>query len=756
MPRARPLTTATPAVGQVGARAGGRRRSRSGCSRGCRRSATRRPAEHVEIAGGEQDRRRLGVVGERRRVGRPTTGSARRRRPPGAPPTGRPSRASPPARASAARSAAPSARGPGPAPAASGGRGAPAADPAPGLRRRARGQQGPEAGRAHLVERGQRRDPGLVGQRSAARSGSRRRVRIVGGHQPPAAGRGTAARPAGAAPGSPTAGRAAGPGRRRSCRVRATHADPAQAPGAELPARSDPLEEGRPPRPSAGASSSSAAPASSGVGLDAPRPGPRRARRPPARRPRRSPRRRAPRSSSSAIGRHDLDPQVEPVEQRARQPPAVAGQRRRRCTGRRPGAGPRRTGTGSWPPRAGTGPGSSTRGVGPGDPHDALLERRAQRVEDVGGELAHLVQEEHAAVRQRDLAGPQVRRRRRRSAPPTRRRGGAPGTAAGAPARRAAGPRRPPSGPGSPRAPARGRAAGSSPDRRRASIVLPAPGGPTMSRWWPPAAATSSAWRASGLAPHVGQVDRGWRIGRRGRRLDRSGQGSSPRSTATSWPSRRPRCGPRWRPDEPGLDQRARRHHHRRARRRRRPAGRPPTTGRSAPSRPSSPRKAIDRTARSSSCSSATSTPTAMARSRRGAALAHARGRQVDGDAAAGPGQPARQQGGPHPVTRLAAHGVGRADDGEAGQPAGHVDLDDDGMAVDAEEGGRRDGGEHGGPPRSREREPRTRPLAGHRRQAARRGRERRTGPIEPVWTTITGPCDSQGRGRATILGSWA
>ena len=37
---------------------------------------------------------------------------------------------------------------------------------------------------------------------------------------------------------------------------------------------------------------------------------------------------------------------------------------------------------------------------------------------------------------------------------------------------------------------------GSSPGRRRASIVLPVPGGPAKSRLWPPAAATSSARRA--------------------------------------------------------------------------------------------------------------------------------------------------------------------------------------------------------------------------------------------------------------------
>ncbi|KMS80293.1 hypothetical protein ACH49_08425 [Streptomyces leeuwenhoekii] len=40
--------------------------------------------------------------------------------------------------------------------------------------------------------------------------------------------------------------------------------------------------------------------------------------------------------------------------------------------------------------------------------------------------------------------------------------------------------------------PSRGRIAGS----RSASMVFPAPGGPSRKRWWPPAAATSTAVRA--------------------------------------------------------------------------------------------------------------------------------------------------------------------------------------------------------------------------------------------------------------------
>ena len=109
--------------------------------------------------------------------------------------------------------------------------------------------------------------------------------------------------------------------------------------------------------------------------------------------------------------------------------------------------------------------------------------------------LEQLVEEQHAVVRQRDLARPhrrtpadQARRRHRvvRRAERARRRS--------APSRRA-GRRsnRPSSSPAPRRTPSGGRMPGS----RWASIVFPEPGAPTNSRLWPPAAAISSARRGT-------------------------------------------------------------------------------------------------------------------------------------------------------------------------------------------------------------------------------------------------------------------
>ena len=78
-----------------------------------------------------------------------------------------------------------------------------------------------------------------------------------------------------------------------------------------------------------------------------------------------------------------------------------------------------------------------------------------------------------------------------------------------------------------------------------------------------------------------------------------------------------------------------------------------------------------------------------------GAALPHARGREVDGDPSQGPGETARQDGGAHPVAGLAHRGVGQADDGEAGQAVGDVDLDRDGAPDGAAQRGGGDRGEH-------------------------------------------------------------
>ena len=74
---------------------------------------------------------------------------------------------------------------------------------------------------------------------------------------------------------------------------------------------------------------------------------------------------------------------------------------------------------------------------------------------------------------------------------------------------------------------------GSSPGRRWASIVLPEPGEPTISRWWPPAAAISSARRATGW-PRTSA-----RSGGTGSSTPADGPGSSghsarPRSAATT------------------------------------------------------------------------------------------------------------------------------------------------------------------------------------------------------------------------------
>ena len=60
---------------------------------------------------------------------------------------------------------------------------------------------------------------------------------------------------------------------------------------------------------------------------------------------------------------------------------------------------------------------------GPGHPHHALLERLAQRVEHVLGELGQLVEEQHAVARGADLARAASWRCRRRPARPTTRRG---------------------------------------------------------------------------------------------------------------------------------------------------------------------------------------------------------------------------------------------------------------------------------------------------------------------------------------------
>ncbi len=78
-----------------------------------------------------------------------------------------------------------------------------------------------------------------------------------------------------------------------------------------------------------------------------------------------------------------------------------------------------------------------------------------------------------------------------------------------------------------------------------------------------------------------------------------------------------------------------------------------------------------------------------------GPRFAHAGRGQVHGDPAPGPREAARHQGGSHPVSRLAHGGVRQADHGQSGQPVGHVDLDGHRAAVDPEEDGGGDAGDH-------------------------------------------------------------
>ena len=109
-----------------------------------------------------------------------------------------------------------------------------------------------------------------------------------------------------------------------------------------------------------------------------------------------------------------------------------------------------------------------------------------------------------------------------------------------------------------------------------------------------------------------------------------------------------------------------------------------PGTWRSDPLRPSSPQKASPSVLVGLISPVATRRPTAMGRSRPGAAFADARRGQVDGDPAERPRQPAREDGGAHAVACLPDGRVGQADDRESGQPVGDVDLDRDSTAESA------------------------------------------------------------------------
>ena len=234
---------------------------------------------------------------------------------------------------------------------------------------------------------------------------------------------------------------------------------------------------------------------------------------------------------------------------------------------------------------------------------------------------------------------------------------------------------------------------GRRPGRRWASIVLPAPGGPTIRRWWPPAAATSSAARARGwprTSARSGAALAGGSTGGSGA----TGHGASAFSASTS----RVRSGAhstRWRPTSSASKTEA--------------GGTTTSAASRASTRDSAPgtwrRRAVE-----AELTDEGPLPHGLGRELLAghqhadgdgqvegrADLAHRRGGEVDRGAGVGPLEAAREQGGPHTVAGLAARRVGEAHDGEAGKAPGDVDLDGDRDAVDPDEGGGRDGGEHG------------------------------------------------------------
>ena len=109
--------------------------------------------------------------------------------------------------------------------------------------------------------------------------------------------------------------------------------------------------------------------------------------------------------------------------------------------------------------------------------------------------------------------------------------------------------------------------------------------------------------------------------------------------------------------------------------------------------------KLVDATASGGTCFAATSTPMATARSRPAPTFRTPDGARFTVIRCRGHGSSLDSRRGPYPVPRLATGGIGQADDGEAGQARGDVDLDDDPMTVDAQQRGGRHGGQHGQAP---------------------------------------------------------
>ena len=107
--------------------------------------------------------------------------------------------------------------------------------------------------------------------------------------------------------------------------------------------------------------------------------------------------------------RRDLDGQIQPIAQRARQPIAVARHLRRRAAAlaRRIAGEPARARVHRADEHEAGGEDRRARRAG--DRHAPFLERLTQHLQDVAAELEHLVEEQHAVMREADLAGTRLR-----------------------------------------------------------------------------------------------------------------------------------------------------------------------------------------------------------------------------------------------------------------------------------------------------------------------------------------------------------
>ena len=224
---------------------------------------------------------------------------------------------------------------------------------------------------------------------------------------------------------------------------------------------------------------------------------------------------------------------------------------------------------------------------------------------------------------------------------------------------------------------------GSSPAIRCASIVLPVPGGPTSSRWCPPAAATSSARRASSWPTTSA---RSWqRCGRQGGRWARPRQHRRPLEPGQHLSERR-RAVHVDPVDERRLGQRVLGHHHaadtrgaRREQARQHAAHRPqPPVERQLPHQHGALQRALlDRPGRREHAAGQGEVEPAPG-------LAQRRRRERQDHPLVRPRAPGVDHRRPHPVARLLQRGVRQADQVHPGQPAPDVGLDLHHVPLDA------------------------------------------------------------------------